>query len=1291
MVFEAEKLKLLHFSSGVPGQEDLLSGVLGEVKDVPGRRVVFNIKDLEKAILDDFPDVILMDHTTGFNHTAAALDILKLNKWDLPVILLIDTASEQEAISLYSAGVDDYIFLDRPNRLPVSIKKIKKKYFFKAEREELEVRLAEHDRKFRSLIENSADAILILHPNGQNSYISPSVETILGYSESEARQLDFYSLIHPEERSTVEESFLACLEMPGCPLSGIPLRIKGSSGSFHWLEATFTNLLHESAINGIVANFRDISRNKQAEQAIRESEEKYRSFFENSLDGILITVTDGQILAANPAACRMFQMTEEEICEAGRFGIVDPKDKRVAAAINKRQKEGRVKAEVTFVRKNGSKFPGEVTSSVFINASGEKRTSMILRDFSEKKKAEREKEAVLQELREKSAKLQTAQRIAKLGYWEQQLEDSRLFWTDEVFRIWGRNKTNFSPNYEFLLETIHPEDREKFINENSAAMAGLRNLDFEHRIVLPDGCIKWVHERGALSFTESGERIFEGTVQDITEEKLNRQQLITSEARIRGILKTQTNYLIRVDLEGNYSYCNEKFVQDFKWIFHDEDPIGKPALSSVKEFSHSKLKDIFHKCLSQPNTVIQVEIEKLQRNGGEKCTFWDFICLTDSEGTPLEIQGVGIDITDRVEAERSLVESNQRYELVTKATSDAIYDWNCITGEIVWSNNYFKLFGHTEDSAPVNIDSWVSNVHPEDRHILSDLSRVLEGTHDSWQAEYRYRKKNKEYAHVLEKGTIIRNGDEVAVRMVGAVQDITERKDVLQKLMRSEARHRAIIQSQTNYVIRTDMEGRYTYCNGKFLQEFDWIYGGRDLVGEHSMVSVMEYHHERLAEVAHKCLAHPGEVFQVEIDKPGKNNNVKTTLWDIIYLSGSSDQKEELQCVGIDITDRVKAERENRFQANLLNKIGQAVIATDPDGIITYWNKAATEIYGWQKEEVLSKNILRFTPSQNNRDQGVKIVETLKQGQTWSGELLVRHKDGTEFPALVTNSPFYDENGEFIGIIGVSSDITERKNADNKLLELNRNLRNYTNELVTANKGLEQFSYIVSHNLRAPVANILGLGELITTEDYPEYLKQQLLQEVISNIRNLDSIITDLNDILQVKVDMNEKKELINLQELVETITSGVARVINQEKVKINTNFSEVPEFSAPKSYLHSIFSNLIFNSIKYRRPDVNLFIDIKTRQDSDKVIFEFSDNGMGIDLEKKGNQIFGLYKRFHNHVEGKGMGLFMVKTQVELMGGDILVDSKVNEGTRFVLKFKKEKVTVINEDEEKETVPVGG
>ena len=1132
-----------------------------------------------------------------------------------------------------------------------------------------------------------------------------------------------------------------------------------------------------------------------------ESEERYRSFFENSMDGILLTVTDGQILAANPAACRMLQMTEEEICRAGRFNIVDPGDHRVAEAIKKRQKDGYVKAEVTFIRKDGSKFPGELTSSVFIGAGGEKRTSLIIRDISEKQKAEEkirvsnennrllfkygplpswiydrksldivdvneaaikhygfsreeflnmsikdlrtagdvpklleyledvyrqqgntgfsvcdhlkkdgekirvetfgyhlkfdekectlvtnldvtEKENALRELKDNTAKLEIAQKIAKLGYWERNLEKEELFWSDEVYNIWEREKSNFRPLLETFLESVHPDDFDDFQQEIDLSLKNFKDLDYEHRIVLPDGKIKWVHERGKLNRNGHGEIIFGGTVQDITDRKSFNEKLVLSEARNRGILKSQTNYLVRIDMDKRYSYCNDKFRKDFDWIFPEENLVGKLARASVQEYHHERLKNIFRECLEKPNTAFQCEIDKNTKNGEAKTTLWDFVCLTDAQGKPVEIQAVGIDITDRVKAQKDLRESNQRYELVSKAASDAIYDWNIESGIIKWSENYCQLFGYTPNFLKTDIKVWMGHLHPEDQDILKNLEAVLEGDMGNWVAEYRYKKVDGEYAYVNERGAVIRNAQGKAIRMVGAVQDITKRKMALQKLLVSEGRHRGLIQSQTNYVIRTDIHGNYTYCNEKFVEEFSGIDSEEDIIGKNAMTSIKNYHYQRVEEVVEQSIQNPGKVYQVELDKAGKNGSTRTTLWDIIFLAAANPEESEIQCMGVDITDRVEAESQMRFQADLLDMIGQAVIATDMKGRINYWNKAATNIYGWDKSEAMGKHIVKLTPSRKAEAAAEEITQTIKAGEPWSGELPLMRKDGSEFPAFIMNSPVLDENENLKGIVGISSDISDRKKQEIEL-------KNYTMELIAANKGLEQFSFIVSHNLRAPLANLLGIADLMHENDLSSQVKEQLMQELLNNIGRLDEVVKDLNTILRVKTEMNENKVKIDLSELVNSIKWSIDHLIQEEGVEIITDFSAQPEYTSVKSYLHSIFYNIISNSIKYKQPSKQPIIRISSKIEDDQVVFIFEDNGLGMDLEKRADQIFGLYKRLHNHVEGKGMGLFMVKTQVESLGGKITVESAQNKGSRFIIKFKNDRNSTTRKNEEAATVHV--
>src|SRR5918997_5462754 len=134
-----------------------------------------------------------------------------------------------------------------------------------------------------------------------------------------------------------------------------------------------------------------------------------------------------------------------------------------------------------------------------------------------------------------------------------------------------------------------------------------------------------------------------------------------------------------------------------------------------------------------------------------------------------------------------------------------------------------------------------------------------------------------------------------------------------------------------------------------------------------------------------------------------------------------------------DITERKRAEKQIRFQRRLLDAVGQAIIATDLQGRIIYWNRAAEELYGWSKEEVMGRPIVEVTPSEGMLDQAEEIMSELRAGRSWSGEFVVQRKDGSTFPAMVTDTPVHDERGSLVGIIGVSTDISERKALEEEL------------------------------------------------------------------------------------------------------------------------------------------------------------------------------------------------------------------------------------------------------------------
>ncbi len=251
-----------------------------------------------------------------------------------------------------------------------------------------------------------------------------------------------------------------------------------------------------------------------------------------------------------------------------------------------------------------------------------------------------------------------------------------------------------------------------------------------------------------------------------------------------------------------------------------------------------------------------------------------------------------------------------------------------------------------------------------------------------------------------------------------------------------------------------------------------------------------------------------------------------------------------------------------------------------------------------------------------------------------------------------------------IRLYGILQDITGRKLAEIERIKL-------VSDLMLRNTELEQFAYIISHNLRAPVANIIGASSALEYPDLSVEEKGMLSKGISTSVKKLDEVVTDLNQILQVRDEVSGFKEMVNFSQLVNDIKASIINLVIDADVEIKFDFSAIDEYLTLKPYLYSIFYNLISNSVKYRRKDVHCIIEIKSRMVDDHIELSFKDNGMGINLKKNGEQVFGLYKRFHTGIEGKGMGLFMVKTQVETLGGKITIKGEENKGIEFLIKLE--------------------
>jgi len=491
-------------------------------------------------------------------------------------------------------------------------------------------------------------------------------------------------------------------------------------------------------------------------------------------------------------------------------------------------------------------------------------------------------------------------------------------------------------------------------------------------------------------------------------------------------------------------------------------------------------------------------------------------------------------------------------------------------------------------------------------------------------------------------------------RMV-AIYDMTEQNRTKRKLAESEQMFRSLAENFPNGVIALlDQHFKILYTDGSgFVKEkldprsfegmrYPELFEGK----QRSMVQ------EKLINVLN---GHPS-IFQVE-------NDNKSYLVSAVLLDSESDVEGKIILSTFDITEQRKAEEQVYFQAEILQNIKESVVVTDTKGVITYWNSGAETFLGYEAKEVLGKNIRAFYPINSPLSKEVK--NDLKNHGQISDELQLKHKNGNDIWIFSKRKGLFDKNGNFVGILGLSHDITERKQIENEQALL-------TEELSKQNKELQQFSYIVSHNLRAPVVNIRSFLDLLELDKISDEWNEEMIGKLDISIGRLEGTLEDLINAISFRKDTIIPKTEIHLEEFTQGIIQSIEHQFKRAEANISMDFSNAPTIFYLPFHLENILMNLFTNAIKYKKPDMPLDLQISSEKAEKLLVIKVRDNGLGIDLNKYEDRIFGLYQRFHENVsDGRGIGLYLIKNQLKAMGGDLHIDSQVGVGSTFNVFIK--------------------
>ncbi|RYY34868.1 MAG: hypothetical protein EOP46_11940 [Sphingobacteriaceae bacterium] len=328
------------------------------------------------------------------------------------------------------------------------------------------------------------------------------------------------------------------------------------------------------------------------------------------------------------------------------------------------------------------------------------------------------------------------------------------------------------------------------------------------------------------------------------------------------------------------------------------------------------------------------------------------------------------------------------------------------------------------------------------------------------------------------------------------------------------------------------------------------------------------------------------------------------------------------------------------------------------------WSNTIYDIYGLPYDYPINDlDALEYFADPYREQMQRAIEDAYAHGSNWDMELLISKKDGTTVWTRSIGEPLYDDEGKLIKLRGVFMDINRYK--------LNEIALSKSLELLNQNnQQLKNFTHILSHNIRNHASNISLITSLVDTESLNAD-NADLVEKIKSISAGLNDTLNDLSEAIKIK-DSVIQSEKLGFDEVTHKVTGIIQTDIKTTGALIKTDF-QVSTVNFPPIYLESIILNLLANAVKYRSDERIPIVKLSTyKDDKNCTVFECRDNGRGIDLKLHGEKIFGLYKTFHDSKNARGVGLFLVKTQVESQGGTINVDSEPGVGTTFKITFNE-------------------
>jgi len=508
---------------------------------------------------------------------------------------------------------------------------------------------------------------------------------------------------------------------------------------------------------------------------------------------------------------------------------------------------------------------------------------------------------------------------------------------------------------------------------------------------------------------------------------------------------------------------------------------------------------------------------------------------------------------------------------------------------------------------------------------------------------------------VEKENELLKSNNEIrdkAVQIESILKTLTERE---KEILRVKNNLSAMINATKDLMWSVNADYKLISANQPFCN-FVKQSTGTDIVEGDSVLAAMESGNSisRWKNMYDRCLSGRSLII---------NLSDSEVRFAPIYDS-QTDNVIGVACHSLDTEERNQMEKEKietaqRFTAIVQNG-SDLIFIIDENNMPTYISPSVFSHLGYTPDFLYGKSVVDFI---HQKDYAKLILIATSSGKNGIQvpAIRIKHADGSWRWIEATIDNLFD-NPAVKGLVLNAKDITDRKRKETEREVMIK-------ELTRSNNDMKQFSFITSHNLRAPLSNITGLLALLDY-DMLDAGNREILEMVGKSSEQLKNTIDDITEIVVIKNTIDTPMSSLDVHKMFNRVNKNFLNTENDIAAQITFDL-EVKEIHFNKTYLESIFINLISNAIKYRQMGTTLKIQLSTyKNEEGRSVLVFSDNGIGIDLVRHKDRVFGMYQRFHSQIDGQGLGLFIVKSQIEALGGKIEIESELNEGTKFVITF---------------------